>query len=87
MIAGKQYKGYGWRNEYNEFFFRPSAVGSRAGRIKKVCEDDDYSLSTTNECVLIRIKLPKTKSGATTYIAALGKVVDKLINAFMKYDI
>ena len=27
MVVGKQYKGYAWRNEYGEFFFRPSAVG------------------------------------------------------------
>ena len=32
MVVGKQYKGYAWRNEYGEFFFRPSAVGSRAGQ-------------------------------------------------------
>ncbi len=24
MVVGKQYKGYAWRNEYGEFFFRPS---------------------------------------------------------------
>ena len=29
MVVGKQYKGYAWRNEYGEFFFRPSAVGDR----------------------------------------------------------
>ena len=35
MVVGKQYKGYAWRNEYGEFFFRPSAVGSRAGHKQK----------------------------------------------------
>ena len=45
MVVGKQYKGYAWRNEYGEFFFRPSAVGSRAGQKMKICEENDYSQS------------------------------------------
>lgn len=87
MVAGKEYKGYGWRNEYNEFFFRPAAVGSRAGRVKKVCEDEDFSLATTKDHILIRVKLVKIEGGATKYISALSKIVDKLIKAFMKYEI
>ncbi len=87
MVVGKQYKGYAWRNEYGEFFFRPSAVGSRAGQTKRVCEEDNYILSTTKELVLIHIRLPKVKSGATGYIKALTAVVNKLIAAFFKYEI
>lgn len=87
MVAGKEYKGYGWRNEYNEFFFRPAAVGSRAGRVKKVCEDEDFSLATTKDHVLIRIKMTKVQGGAAKYISAFSKIVDKLIKAFMKYEI
>ncbi len=77
MVVGKQYKGYAWRNEYGEFFFRPSAVG----------EEDNYILSTTKELVLIHIRLPKVKGGATGYIKALTAVVNKLIAAFFKYEI
>lgn len=87
MVVGKQYKGYAWRNEYGEFFFRPSAVGSRAGQTKRVCEEEDYILSTTKELVLIHIRLPKVKGGATGYIKALTAVVNKLIAAFFKYEI
>ena len=87
MVVGKEYRGYAWRNEYGEFFFRPSAVGSRAGRIKKICEGDDYGLASTKDCILIRVKLAKQKQGAMAYISALSKVVDKLIQAFMKYEI
>ena len=87
MVVGKQYKGYAWRNEYGEFFFRPSAVGSRAGQTKRVCEEDNYILSTTKELVLIHIRLPKVKGGATGYIKALTAVVNKLIAAFFKYDL
>ena len=84
MVVGKQYKGYAWRNEYGEFFFRPSAVG---GQTKRVCEEDNYILSTTKELVLIHIRLPKVKGGATGYIKALTAVVNKLIAAFFKYDL
>lgn len=87
MVVGKQYKGYAWRNEYGEFFFRPSAVGSRAGQTKKICEDEDYILSTTKELVLIHIRFPKTTGGAKEYIKSLTAVVNKLIAAFFKYAI
>lgn len=87
MVVGKQYKGYAWRNEYGEFFFRPTAVGSRAGQTKRICEDENYILSTTKELVLIHIRLPKVTGGATGYIKALTAVVNQLIAVFLKYDI
>lgn len=87
MVVGKQYKGYAWRNEYGEFFFRPSAVGSRAGLQRKICEEDDYILSTTKELVIIHMRFPKVEGGPTAYIKALTAVVNKLIAAFFKYDI
>ena len=86
MVVGKQYKGYAWRNEYGEFFFRPSAVGSRAGQKMKICEENDYSLSTTKELVLVYIKIPRCEGGPTAYIKALTGVVNKLIAAFMRYE-
>ena len=64
MVVGKQYKGYAWRNEYGEFFFRPSAVG-----------------------VLVYIRIPRCQGGPTAYIKALTGVVNKLIAAFMRYEI
>ena len=87
MVVGKQYKGYAWRNEYGEFFFRPSAVGSRAGQKMKICEENDYSLSTTKELVLVYIRIPRCQGGPTAYIKALTGVVNKLIAAFMRYEI
>ena len=88
MVVGKEYKGYAWVNEYGEFQFRPSAVGSRAGRIKKICEEDDYTLSTSKEMVLVYIRIRKQKEGgAAAYVRLLTAVVNKLINAFLKYEI
>ena len=87
MVVGKEYKGYAWRNEYGEFFFRPAAVGSRSGRIRKIVEEDDYGVATTKDHVLIRIKFEKVSGGPAKYIATLGSIVNKLINVFMKYEI
>ena len=74
--------------EHDErFFFRPSAVGSRAGQKMKICEENDYSLSTTKELVLVYIRIPRCQGGPTAYIKALTGVVNKLIAAFMRYEI
>ena len=87
MVVGKEYKGYAWRNEYGEFFFRPAAEGSRAGRIKKICAEHDFTLSTTRENIFVHIRLAKSTQGALAYVSALGKIVDKLIKVFYKYEI
>ena len=87
MVVGKEYKGYAWVNDYMEIHFRPAAVGSRAGRVKKICEDEDYALSETKNYVQIYIRLPKHKEGAAAYIKSLTSTINKLINAFLKYEI
>lgn len=87
MVVGKQYKGYAWRNEYGEFFFRPTAVGSRAGQTKKIVEDNDFILSSTKELVIIHVRIPKSNGGTKEYVKALTAVVNKLIAAFFKYEI
>lgn len=87
MVVGKEYKGYAWVNDYMEIHFRPAAVGSRAGRVKKICEEQDYAMSETKNYVLINIRLPKHKEGAAAYIKALTSTINKLINAFLKYEI
>lgn len=86
MQVGKEYKGYAWRNEYGEFFFRPVAEGSRAGRVKKVCEGANYVVSTTRESVIIHMKFKKV-TGKYLYVHVLGNILNELVNVFMKYEI
>lgn len=86
MVVGKEYKGYAWRNEYGEFFFRPYAEGSRAGRVKKICEGPNYSVSTTSESVIVHMRLKKVE-GRSYYVQALGNILNELINVFLKYEI
>ena len=86
MTPGKEYKGYGWRNEYGEFFFRPAAIGSRAGRIKKIVEDEDFTLSTSNKHIFVKLVFPRAE-GSTNILSGFSKVVNKIIAALMKYEI
>lgn len=86
MVVGKEYKGYAWRNEYGEFFFRPAAEGSRAGRINKVYEESDFSVFQSQKLIMVHIKISKTNDGVSSYVRALSKIVDKLISVFFKYE-
>lgn len=86
MVVGKEYKGYAWRNEYGEFFFRPSAEGSRAGRVKKVCEGQNFSVSTTRESVILHVRIAR-KDDRMFLIRVLGDIFKDVINVFLKYEI
>lgn len=59
MEVGKRYQGYGWRNEYGEFMFEPSKVGSRAGESKLIKSTDNYTVSETKNCIVIHLRLDK----------------------------
>lgn len=87
MVVGKEYKGYAWLNEYMEIFFRPAAVGSRAGRIKKIVEKENYTVSGSKKYVFIHIRIPKASDGAMGYIRFLGNIYTELIKVFTKYEI
>lgn len=87
MVVGKEYKGYAWRNEYGEFFFRPYAEGSRAGRVKKICEGPNYSVSTTRESVIVHMRLKRVERGKLSYVQLLGNILNELIEVFLKYEI
>ena len=86
MVVGKEYKGYAWRNEYGEFFFRPYAEGSRAGRVKKICEGPNYTVSATSESVIVHMKLKKVEK-KMSYVQLIGNILNELINVFLKYEI
>lgn len=59
MEVGKRYQGYGWRNEYGEFMFEPSKVGSRAGETKLIKSTDNYTISETKNCIIVHMRLEK----------------------------
>lgn len=87
MVVGKEYKGYAWVNEYMEIFFRPAAVGSRAGRITKIVEKENYTVSNSKKYVFIHIRIPKTGDGSNGCVKFLGNIYAELIKVFFKYAI
>ena len=61
MEVGKRYAGYGWRNEFGEFMFEPSKIGSRAGETKLIKSTDNYTISETKHCVVVHLRLDKVE--------------------------
>lgn len=81
---GVKYSGYGVLNEFGEWTFIPSQIGSRKGRKKFVCGDNDYTIYTTNKKVLIHVSLERNER--LSLISAFCRIVDRLLTAFKDYD-
>lgn len=86
MTPGKRYKGYGSINEFGEFDFTPSQVGSKPDQKKIIKETDEYTLYETKNFVLTSIRVPKTLN-VFKRIMFLLSVVDSIVTEFKKYEI
>lgn len=86
MTPGKRYKGYGSINEFGEFDFTPSQVGSKPDQKKIIKETDDYTLYETKNFVLTSIRVPKTLT-VFKRILFLLSIVDNIVTEFKKYEI
>ena len=82
--VGVKYSGYGVLNEFGEWTFIPSQVGSRKGRKKFVCGDNDYTVYTTNKKVLIHVSLDRDERFAL--VKGFLRIIDRLLTAFKDYD-
>lgn len=83
MEVGRRYLGYGYINEYGQFDFTPQQKGSQAGREKVVFTDSDYTISTTKNYVLIKMRIPKGGNCSTIptlFINRFNKILKKLMN-------
>ena len=86
MTPGKRYKGYGSINEFGEFDFTPSQVGSKPDQKKIIKETDEYTLYETKNFVLTSIRVPKTLT-VFKRILFLLSIVDNIVTEFKKYEI
>ena len=86
MKPGVKYPGYGFINDYNEFQFTPSEVGSRAGQKKLVKEGTDYSVYTTKRKVLIHFNIDRRLSKLER-ISQMFRLVDNIVKIFKEYEI
>lgn len=82
--VGVKYSGYGVLNEFGEWNFIPSQVGSRKGRKKFVCGDNDYTIYTTKKKVLVHVTFERGDRMAI--LQSFLKIVDRLLAAFKDYD-
>lgn len=82
--VGVPYKGSGVLNNFGQWTFTPSQVGSREGQKSLVKQDTNYTLYSTKKKVIIHITLERGER--MSLIAAFCKVVDKLLLNFKDYD-
>ena len=82
--VGVPYKGSGVLNNYGQWTFTPSQVGSREGQKSLVKQEENYTLYSTKKKVVIYITLERGEK--MSLIAAFCKVVDKLLLNFKDYD-
>ena len=82
--VGVPYKGSGVLNNFGQWTFTPSQVGSREGQKSLVKQDANYTLYSTKKKVVIYITLERDER--MPLIAAFCKVVDKLLLNFKDYD-
>lgn len=82
--VGVKYSGYGVLNEFGEWSFVPSQVGSRKGRKRFVCGDNDYTIYTTKKKVLVHISFDRGERMAI--LQSFLKITDRLLTAFKNYD-
>ena len=82
--VGVPYKGSGVLNNYGQWTFTPSQVGSREGQKSLVKQEENYTLYSTKKKVIIYITLERGEK--MSLIAAFCKVVDKLLLNFKDYD-
>ena len=82
--VGVPYKGHGVLNNFGQWTFTPSQVGSREGQKSLVKQEENYTLYSTKKKVIIYITLERGEK--MSLIAAFCKVVDKLLLNFKDYD-
>ena len=82
--VGVPYKGHGVLNNFGQWTFTPSQVGSREGQKSLVKQEENYTLYSTKKKVVIYITLERGEK--MSLIAAFCKVVDKLLLNFKDYD-
>lgn len=55
--VGKKVRGYGLINEFGEFDFIPEQTGIKAGQTKLVRQGENYTLSSTKNCLIVHLRL------------------------------
>lgn len=83
--VGQKVRGYGILNEYGEFDFIPQQVGIRQGQVNIVKSCDEYTVSESKQCVMIRAKFKKTGKKLDD-LKTFFNIINQIITIIKEYD-
>ena len=86
LKPGVRYPGYGFLNEYGEFQFQPSEVGSRQGQKKLVKGSADFTLYKTEKLIIFHCTIERRLNLMERVKKAMS-LLDELIRIFREYEI
>ena len=86
MVQGVKYPGYGFINEFNEFQFTPSEVGSRKEVKKLLKEGAGYSAYYTKNKVIFHSSVDR-KLAKNERIKKIIGLMNEFIGILQNYDI
>lgn len=81
MQPGVKYAGYGFINAFREFCFLPQQKGKNEGRMKLIKQGEGWSVHSTNDNIVIHIKIPrkdKVIERVTSFLAAQTPILKVL---------
>lgn len=84
IAVGQKYAGYGVLNEYGEWTFIPSQVGSRQGQKKFVVGGNEYTIYSTKKKVIVHLTLDRGEK--MSILKKLASLVEILMLHFKDYD-
>lgn len=86
LKPGVKYPGYGFINDFGEFQFQPSEVGSRQGQRKLLKSDADFTVYTTNNLLILHCSIER-KLPRMGRIQKMMQIIDKFLSILKDYDI
>lgn len=86
MEQGVKYPGYGFINEFNEFCFTPSEIGSRKEQKKLVKEGEDFSIYHTKNYIIFHGKIDR-KLNLPLRVENILKLMNHFIEIVRNYEI
>lgn len=86
LKPGVKYKGYGFLNPYGEFEFTPEQTGSRQGKRRLIKEGDGFTLSETNQVLIVHLTLAKEFKGLLL-IKKFLSITNQIITFLRDYEI
>lgn len=86
LKPGVKYRGYGYLNEYGEFQFVPSEVGSRQGQRKLIKGEENFTVYTTDKLIIFHCCMDRKLSFFERIKKAM-ELLNELINILRNYEI